>query len=144
MSIFLILFLFPPPRPKQKSCVVRVPRPYLQFWSRPYFFFQLSRIIFPKTGIKSGKYQSRFLSPIVILFPVIYFISKWWRQSKVFLPFSDQFNSSVYKPGALKPTERQNRAKRKYSTTWVTNPKSAAVDLRLSETQANSNLFWST
>ena len=82
----------------------------------------------------SGKYQSRFLSPIVILFPVMYFIPKWQRPSKVFLPFSDQFNSSVYKPGALKPTERRNRAKRKYSTTLVTNPKSAAVDLSLSET----------
>ena len=65
----------------------------------------------------------------------MYFIPKWRRPSKVFRPFSDQFNSSVYNPGALEPTERRrNRAKRKYSTTWVTNPKSAAVDLRISET----------
>ena len=69
--------------------------------------------------------------------------------NEVFLPFSDQFNSSVCKPGALKPTERQSRAKRKYSTTWGTNPKSAAVDLRLSETLSqlapvlvNETKFW--
>ena len=40
-------------RPKQKNCVVRVTRPYLLFWSRPYFFFRpLKKIL--KNHRKSG------------------------------------------------------------------------------------------